>query len=326
MAVTGDKIEPWYWQDDCFKLDPESPLVISRSFWEDLTQTCEAESQSLFASTHPIDEIQEEAPAFFYLNSQDWGEDVHSDYTVQYDERCKRRRMLHFTPGGKDDCLGALSAPFEPGNNPDFESCICSVICGCEELLIPSPLSPNIPWHTRSDDISSSLSKSADQLPEKWMMKFKGTNANSSAIEKKVAVPPLPVIDVSEQCLEPSWQSCEAEVLQGPVTPVSKPLNAGRRSSPLSRFKAKVSTPIVYPFALVKPSGAQGDVTLNDINQRILSPPPKPLPQQQPSAVSEDKSPQPLVSGSGLSGKSIVACTKIHTEGNGTITIMRTRG
>jgi hypothetical protein len=44
--------------------------VISRSFWEDLTQTCEAESQSLFASTHPIDEIQEEAPAFFYLNSQ----------------------------------------------------------------------------------------------------------------------------------------------------------------------------------------------------------------------------------------------------------------
>jgi hypothetical protein len=44
--------------------------VISRSFWEDLTQTCEAESKSLFASTHPIDEIQEEAPAFFYLNSQ----------------------------------------------------------------------------------------------------------------------------------------------------------------------------------------------------------------------------------------------------------------
>ncbi len=139
MAVAGDKIEPWYWQDDCFKLDPESPLglwfdnflwtsfqmwavlqklsfnsksimflgttlnlwssahlcmlricgptymdherilttwfsmtfaVISRSFWEDLTQTCEAESKSLFASTHPIDEIQEEAPAFFYLNSQ----------------------------------------------------------------------------------------------------------------------------------------------------------------------------------------------------------------------------------------------------------------
>lgn len=94
----------------------------------------------------------------------------------------------------------------------------------------------------------------------------------------------------------------------------------------MSRFKAKVSTPIAYPFALVKPSGAQGDVTLNDINQRILSPPPKPLPQQQPSAVSEDKSPQPLISGSGLSGKSIVACTKIHTEGNGTITIMRTRG
>jgi len=37
-----------------------------------------------------------------------------------------------------------------------------------------------------ADEISSSLSKSADQLPEKWMMKFKVTDANSSAIEKYV--------------------------------------------------------------------------------------------------------------------------------------------
>jgi hypothetical protein len=35
--------------------------------------------------------------------------------------------MLHFTPGGKDDCLGALSAPFEPGNNPDFEVACLSI-------------------------------------------------------------------------------------------------------------------------------------------------------------------------------------------------------
>lgn len=87
--------------------------------------------------------------------------------------------------------------------------------------------------------------------------------------------------------------------------------------------KAKLATPVAYPFAVVKPSGVEGDVTLNDINQRISMPPTRPI--QHP--VGDHAKPSSAASsGSGLSGKAVVALTKIHTEGKGTITIMRTKG
>lgn len=99
--------------------------------------------------------------------------------------------------------------------------------------------------------------------------------------------------------------------------------NAGRKScSGPSRFKTKPLIPITLPFAMLKPSAAQGDVTLNDINKLLLSP--LPTPTDRPFPVDEKRPPTPP--GAGLSGKSVVACTKIHTEGAGTITIMRTKG
>lgn len=88
--------------------------------------------------------------------------------------------------------------------------------------------------------------------------------------------------------------------------------------------KKRVAAPkVVYPFALVKPGGVDGDVTLNDINERILMPPTRPV--RHPVG---DFACRPLVSpeGPGLSGKAVVAFTRIHTPGRGTITIIRTRG
>ncbi|KAI3453224.1 hypothetical protein Pfo_009887 [Paulownia fortunei] len=87
--------------------------------------------------------------------------------------------------------------------------------------------------------------------------------------------------------------------------------------------KKRVVAKVVYPFALVKPGGFEGDVTLNDINERILMPPTRPV--RHPVG---DFACRPLVSpdGPGLSGKAVVAFTRIHTQGRGTITIIRTRG
>lgn len=87
--------------------------------------------------------------------------------------------------------------------------------------------------------------------------------------------------------------------------------------------KKRVVAKVVYPFALVKPGGFEGDATLNDINERILMPPTRPV--RHPVG---DFACQPLVSpdGPGLSGKAVVAFTRIHTQGRGTITIIRTRG
>ncbi|EXC05018.1 hypothetical protein L484_019265 [Morus notabilis] len=84
-----------------------------------------------------------------------------------------------------------------------------------------------------------------------------------------------------------------------------------------------VITRVVYPFAVVKPGGREGDVTLNDINERILMPPTRPV--RHPVG---DFACRPCVSphGPGLSGKAVVALTRIHTQGRGTITIIRTKG
>lgn len=80
---------------------------------------------------------------------------------------------------------------------------------------------------------------------------------------------------------------------------------------------------IAYPFDVVKPGGVEGDVTLKDINHRILMRPKKPIPHPVGDyAAHPCASP---ASGFGISGKSVVALTKIHTQGGGTITIIRTK-
>ncbi|XP_010657973.1 uncharacterized protein LOC100242197 isoform X2 [Vitis vinifera] len=77
------------------------------------------------------------------------------------------------------------------------------------------------------------------------------------------------------------------------------------------------------PSTVVKPGGLDGDMTLNDINERILMPPTRPV--RHPVG---DFASRPFVSpdGPGLSGKAVVALTRIHTQGRGTITIIRTKG
>ncbi|CAL5056033.1 unnamed protein product [Urochloa decumbens] len=82
---------------------------------------------------------------------------------------------------------------------------------------------------------------------------------------------------------------------------------------------------VLYPFAVVKPLGL-GDgrmTTLDDVNQRILKRPARPVRHPVgPFACG----PAVTAHGLGLSGKAVVSLTKIRTGGKGTITIIRTRG
>jgi hypothetical protein len=89
--------------------------------------------------------------------------------------------------------------------------------------------------------------------------------------------------------------------------------------------KLNMSCPVAYPFTIVKPLGTEGDVTLTDINQ-IIATPPKASPRSQVNTDHARLNINKLDSGLGLSGKSVVARTRICTEGNGTITILRTKG
>ncbi|GKA38220.1 XRI1-like protein [Tanacetum coccineum] len=55
------------------------------------------------------------------------------------------------------------------------------------------------------------------------------------------------------------------------------PSSANNIADGYEERKKKVITRVVYPFALVKPGGFKGDMTLNDINERILMPPTRPV-------------------------------------------------
>lgn len=81
----------------------------------------------------------------------------------------------------------------------------------------------------------------------------------------------------------------------------------------------KLPSSVAYPFTIVKPCGGHGDITLKEINKRILSPPPSKAKQSKEEPIAYPRS--------AFSGKPVVGKTKIRTEGGkGSITIMRTRG
>ncbi len=115
------------------------------------------------------------------------------------------------------------------------------------------------------------------------------------------------------------------------------------RTIAVKKSKASSTMPVAYPFTLVKPlGGTEGNMTLMDINQLISTTPPRSnntgtttcgssrsssSSSSSSSTSSRDPRPNTKVDyGVGLSGKSIVTRTRICTKGNGTITIMRTKG
>uniref|UniRef100_A0A0E0K5S6 Protein XRI1 n=1 Tax=Oryza punctata TaxID=4537 RepID=A0A0E0K5S6_ORYPU len=125
--------------------------------------------------------------------------------------------------------------------------------------------------------------------------------------------------------------SCEEHVFVGKQqqqqpSPSSRAASASspRRSSSLTG-KGKRDTGVLYPFAVVKPLGLEGGgaATLNDVNQRILKRPARPV--RHPVGQFAC-GPAVYAHGLGLSGKAVVSLTRIRTAGKGTITIIRTRG
>lgn len=80
---------------------------------------------------------------------------------------------------------------------------------------------------------------------------------------------------------------------------------------------------IAYPFDMVKRgSGTDGHVTLEDINDRMLMPPTRPIRHPVGDFASHSRI---LTSGFSLSGKVVIAQAKIHTRGTGSITVIRTK-
>ncbi|ESQ33109.1 hypothetical protein EUTSA_v10004908mg [Eutrema salsugineum] len=171
------------------------------------------------------------------------------------------------------------------------------------------------------DDPSKSLNDSCSQ--NDWGLHESYSCLNSQFITPHVYTDERKsVISSNDEPISTVYESPDTSVSSDKIYVREKSPNEPSSSNCGNKNK-RLITRVVYPFGLVKPGAREEDVTLNDINKKILMPSARPV--RHPVG---DFASRPCISthGPGLSGKAVVALTRIQTQGRGTITIIRTKG
>ncbi|XVF43486.1 hypothetical protein PTKIN_Ptkin02bG0043800 [Pterospermum kingtungense] len=240
------------------------------------------------------------SPFFPHLDS-DFSSGYLEDALLEFSERSKRRRLLLYSDNDPTSGLNDLANSYwnlscNWGLSENF-SCM-SQLTSCINGVSDEPMSTSVSGEEANiiTDIKTpeeAILTSPEALEYSPSSSYKGSVKTKSFFNKDT---------------------------QFSTDPIS---SSGSDEKKKKKKKKRVITRVVYPFALVKPGGTEGDMTLNDINERILMPPTRPV--RHPVG---DFACRPCVSadGPGLSGKAVVALTKIQTQGRGTITIIRTKG
>ncbi|XP_028115257.1 protein XRI1-like isoform X1 [Camellia sinensis] len=168
------------------------------------------------------------------------------------------------------------------------------------------------------EETSATGHEGLDQSSEGWLADcFNNDEMHCSPDDLNLSGPSDVQIDISEFCnTPPEYEACVAQ--EHPTGTRKNAVFKGRKS--YMRTPTKLASSVAYPFAFIKPCGVRGDVTLKDINQRILTPPPS-------KSKQGNEDPSASYPTSAISGKPVVGKTKIRTEGGkGSITIMITKG
>ncbi|KAF7845569.1 protein XRI1-like isoform X1 [Senna tora] len=297
-----DSREPWGWSKEDHCLQKTSNFDISQELWNEVPQNEEDISYIFNDETTPVKACGDVACHF-----------SNNDSILKDAEECretsllKRRRVLHFH--NKDMHL--------PLSNEEMASTSLKVN-GKEDLT--KDVFPDVSqWVSEaSGSASASSYEDLEQSAEGWLAEcFNNAEMQFSPEDMNISGIDYAQIDVTElRDIQPAYEQnvVQKQVTRTPTNIVFK----GRKS--FIQMPSKLATSVAYPFAFIKPNGAQGDVTLKEINQRIQTPPPPSKPKQS----HEDPSAYPK---SAFSGKPVVGKTKIRTEGGkGSITIMRTKG
>ncbi|XVF85518.1 hypothetical protein PTKIN_Ptkin17bG0123800 [Pterospermum kingtungense] len=229
------------------------------------------------------------APLFPHLDS-DFSSGYLEDALLEFSERSKRRRLLVYSDDDHDHH---------------------QTYGGLNDLAKSYSNSSSCNW-----DLSENFMSCMSQLTSINGVSDEPMSTSVSSEEANIVTE----IKTPEEALDSPSSSYKGSVK---TTFSTDPISSSGSDDAKKKKKKRVITRVVYPFALVKPGGVEGDMTLNDINERILMPPTRPV--RHPVG---DFACRPGVSadGLGLSGKAVVALTKIHTQGRGTITIIRTKG
>ncbi|XP_068665246.1 protein XRI1-like isoform X2 [Aristolochia californica] len=288
MDFSNDN-EPWEWQGEDYHLKIDSQLDISSSLWDEVNDK-EDDFLYMFEKTTPV-----KACSIMDFHVADSGGIIKEPEACRESSQSKRRRMLQFNTDKQ------ASSAFT--NSKDMENSLM------EEDTLPD----NLQW---TPSFSERCTYGNEDLDQGWLTNcFIDNEMHISSNEMAVSGAADDQVDISEFCNIPS--EVETDKMQEcPNPPLSRCIFRGKKS--FIRTPTKLATSVAYPFALIKPCGVQGDVTLKDINQRIRTPPPRPAKKEDPSTSYPT---------SAFSGKPVVVKTKIRTEGGrGSITIMRTKG
>ncbi|KAJ1399955.1 hypothetical protein SESBI_29933 [Sesbania bispinosa] len=229
------------------------------------------------------------AHSFSPQDSDDFSTGYLEDALIEFGERSKRRRLLPYADDEQSKCsIDDLDKSFW-NFNPIWHQPLENFYCMNHIERICGFSDEHISTFRSRINEEPNILLAETKTSEETISASESPNSSSSSYKKPVT---------SKTTITPTGSSEEIR-------------------------SKKVITRVVYPFALVKPGGREGDVTLNDINERILMPPTRPV--RHPVG---DFACRPCVSadGPGLSGKAVVALTRIHTQGRGTITIIRTKG
>ncbi|OVA01625.1 hypothetical protein BVC80_9073g60 [Macleaya cordata] len=288
------------WEGEDYYLQKDSHLGISNCLWDGVNQN-EDDFSYMFEETTPIKACED----LSYSVSDRSTEKEVVEYRESYSQ-VKRRRMLQFDTHINDPFLCNEPTPLAVEKPKDREEAM--------EEVLPDKLK----WVSGLSDRSVSCNESLDQSSDMWLSNCFNDGAmhfNSDDINFSGGADDQ--LDISEFCNIPPEK--QADAVQQCATPPPHIVFKGRKS--YMRTPTKVASSVAYPFALIKPCGVHGDVTLKDINQRIRTPPPS------ISKHDKDEEASPSYPTSAFSGKPVVVKTKIRTEGGkGSITIMRTKG
>ncbi|XP_062225421.1 protein XRI1-like isoform X2 [Phragmites australis] len=296
----GDDHILWDWQaaEHC---EPNDASHDATKFvWDCLNQDDDDELLGLLGNQTPLRDCRD----FF----ADIG-DITCKETLDLEEsrESKRRRTLEYP---------SESSQSEFGNHEPSSTLVTSEVTEISLFCTDEPQSLNYDMQHNSIDIDTinSLSNEADYQQEDNHLEY--------------------CSDRTPVYLTPDQMPCSQESVTyiddqtgvsgtGEIAPVSESLimqetmklstlKVSKGGTSLSKVKQNLTSSIAYPFALIKPSWEEGDVTLNDINQRIRAPP---------------KKPPEILGTSAFSGKPVIGKTRIRTEGGkGSITILRTKG
>ncbi|XP_061375609.1 protein XRI1-like [Gastrolobium bilobum] len=301
MDYNNDK-DPWNWHGKDYCLEKTSNFDISPALWNEVPQN-EEFTYVFHDETTPVKACGDFA---YNVNNNE------SNNIQKEPEKCwetssqvKRRRMLRFNTRDGDHFL----------SNEQMSSAYLKL--NGEEDSNEDVFQEMSQWVSGASGSESASNFEDLAVAEGWLadcfndaeMQFCPEDMNFSGADDVH-------IDVAELCnFSPAYEQngVQHQVTQTPRNIIFK----GRKS--LITTPTKLAASVAYPFTFIKPSGTGGDVTLEEINQRIQSPAPSKSKQ-----IREDPSAYPK---SAFSGKPVVGKTKIRTEGGkGSITIMRTKG